>query len=239
MLDAPYGVLTAPRARRLPQSTMVTFLADDDPMKLSLNTSRRKARNLMARPRAALLVPNSASPYRTLEIRGDVETTPDTTIASPGTSAASTAEPTSGSGQAGRVAGGGRPAPGPHQCHRSQAAAGLLAADRLVPGPPLLRPRPRRGRSTQATKNGARLISRATRPGEAVNIVACAARLIAAPGCLVSRHDLQVSTTSHLPSRQPIADSGHEVSGAGGCLDPLVGWEAPTGARPAPCGSPR
>ena len=77
MLDAPYGVLTAPRARRLPQSTMVAFLAEDDPMKLSLNTSRRKARNLMARPRAALLVPDSASPYRTLEIRGDVEITPD------------------------------------------------------------------------------------------------------------------------------------------------------------------
>jgi Pyridoxamine 5'-phosphate oxidase len=55
---------------------MVAFLAEDDPMKLSLNTSRRKARNLMARPRAALLVPDSASPYRTLEIRGDVEITP-------------------------------------------------------------------------------------------------------------------------------------------------------------------
>jgi hypothetical protein len=31
----------------------------------------------MARPRATLLVPDPASPYRTLELRGDVEITPD------------------------------------------------------------------------------------------------------------------------------------------------------------------
>jgi PPOX class probable F420-dependent enzyme len=56
---------------------MVAFLAEDGLVRISLNTTRQKTRNLMARPRATLLIPDPASPYRTLEIRGDVEITPD------------------------------------------------------------------------------------------------------------------------------------------------------------------
>jgi hypothetical protein len=59
----------------------------------------------MARPRATLLIPDPASPYRTLEIRGDVEITPTRTTASPGASARGMAGPTSDPriGQASRV----------------------------------------------------------------------------------------------------------------------------------------
>jgi PPOX class probable F420-dependent enzyme len=77
VLEAPYGVLTTLGADGYPQSTMVAFLAEDDLVKISLNTTRQKTRNLMARPQATLLIPDPASPYRTLEIRGDAEITPD------------------------------------------------------------------------------------------------------------------------------------------------------------------
>jgi PPOX class probable F420-dependent enzyme len=77
VLDAPYAVLTTLGHDGYPQSTMVAFLAEDGLVRISLNTTRQKTRNLMARPRATLLIPDPASPYRTLEIRGDVEITPD------------------------------------------------------------------------------------------------------------------------------------------------------------------
>jgi PPOX class probable F420-dependent enzyme len=77
VLDAPYGVLTTLGRDGYPQSTMVAFLAEDDLVRISLNTTRQKTRNLMAQPRATLLIPDPASPYRTLEIRSDVEITAD------------------------------------------------------------------------------------------------------------------------------------------------------------------
>jgi PPOX class probable F420-dependent enzyme len=77
VLDAPYAVLTTLGRDGYPQSTMVAFLAEDDLVSISLNTTRQKTRNLMVQPRATLLIPDPASPYRTLEIRGDVEIIPD------------------------------------------------------------------------------------------------------------------------------------------------------------------
>jgi hypothetical protein len=46
VLDAPYGVLTTLGRDGYPQSTMVAFLAEDGLIKLSLNTTRQKTRNL-------------------------------------------------------------------------------------------------------------------------------------------------------------------------------------------------
>lgn len=77
VLEAPFGVLTTLGADGYPQSTMVSFLAEDGVVKISLNTTRQKTKNLMARPRATLLVPDPASEYRTVELRGDVEIVPD------------------------------------------------------------------------------------------------------------------------------------------------------------------
>ena len=77
VLDAPVAVLSTLGPDGYPQSTMVVFLAEDGLIRLSLNTTRQKTRNLLARPRATLLIPDPATPYRTLEIRGDVEITPD------------------------------------------------------------------------------------------------------------------------------------------------------------------
>jgi PPOX class probable F420-dependent enzyme len=77
LLDAQFATLgtTGPDGR--PQLSEVWFLADGDTVRLSLNTSRQKTRNLRANPGASLLILDLAVPYRYLEIRGDAEISPD------------------------------------------------------------------------------------------------------------------------------------------------------------------
>lgn len=60
-----------------PQLTEVWFLADGDEVRISLNTSRQKVRNLQRDPRCSVLLLDLANPYRYLELRGDAEITPD------------------------------------------------------------------------------------------------------------------------------------------------------------------
>jgi len=60
-----------------PQLTEVWFLAEDDEVKLSLNTSRQKVRNLQRDPRCSALLLDLANPYRYVELRGDAVITPD------------------------------------------------------------------------------------------------------------------------------------------------------------------
>jgi PPOX class probable F420-dependent enzyme len=63
-----------------PQVTAAWFLAEEDgTVKLSLNTTRQKTKNLQRHPEATLLFFDPANPYRTLEIRARaaVEADPD------------------------------------------------------------------------------------------------------------------------------------------------------------------
>jgi PPOX class probable F420-dependent enzyme len=61
-----------------PQLTEVWFLLDDDgEIKLSLNTSRLKTRNLQSRPQCSLLLLDLENPYRYLEVRGLARIEPD------------------------------------------------------------------------------------------------------------------------------------------------------------------
>jgi PPOX class probable F420-dependent enzyme len=60
-----------------PQLTEVWFLYEDGSMALSLNSSRQKTKNLVASPHCSLLILDLEVPQRYLEIRGDVEVTPD------------------------------------------------------------------------------------------------------------------------------------------------------------------
>jgi PPOX class probable F420-dependent enzyme len=60
-----------------PQLSEVWFLADDGSVSISLNTSRQKTKNLMARPQCCLFILDLAVPQRYLELRGDAEVTPD------------------------------------------------------------------------------------------------------------------------------------------------------------------
>ena len=60
-----------------PQLTEVWFLYEDGSVALSLNSSRQKTKNLIARPQCSLLILDLAVPQRYLELRGDAEVTPD------------------------------------------------------------------------------------------------------------------------------------------------------------------
>ena len=56
-----------------PQLSAVWFLADDDGVRVSLNTSRQKTKNLTANSAATLFILDTANPARYLELRGDAK----------------------------------------------------------------------------------------------------------------------------------------------------------------------
>jgi PPOX class probable F420-dependent enzyme len=60
-----------------PQLTEVWFLYENDSIALSLNSSRQKTKNLVVRPQCSLLILDLNVPQRYIEVRGDVEVTPD------------------------------------------------------------------------------------------------------------------------------------------------------------------
>jgi PPOX class probable F420-dependent enzyme len=58
--------------------TAVWFLLDDDGLpKMSLNSARQKLKNLQRHPECTLFILDPATPYRTIEIRGQAELTED------------------------------------------------------------------------------------------------------------------------------------------------------------------
>lgn len=79
LLDAPVGALATIGPKGDPQATAVWFLYDEAAgvVRFSLNTKRRKVKNLQSRPHATFLILDPANPYKTLEIRGTVEISPD------------------------------------------------------------------------------------------------------------------------------------------------------------------
>jgi PPOX class probable F420-dependent enzyme len=76
LLNAPVAVLGTVGASGRPQLSGVWFLAEDDTVRLSLNTSRQKVKNLQANPKVSLLI-FGESPYKYLELRGDAELSAD------------------------------------------------------------------------------------------------------------------------------------------------------------------
>jgi PPOX class probable F420-dependent enzyme len=78
LLETDVGILATIAPDGHPQVTALWFLLDDDGMvKLSLNTSRKKTRNLRDHPECTFFVLDRANPYRTLEIRARAELSPD------------------------------------------------------------------------------------------------------------------------------------------------------------------
>ncbi len=79
LLQAPgVAMLTTLGKDGYPQTTAVAYLFDDDgKVKLSLNTTRQKTKNLLRRPICTLFFLDPANRYRTLEIRADAELVPD------------------------------------------------------------------------------------------------------------------------------------------------------------------
>ncbi len=78
LLAANVAILTTIGKDGYPQVTALWFLADEDGLvKLSLNTSRQKTKNLLANPHCTLFVIDQVNLFHTLEIRAHAEITPD------------------------------------------------------------------------------------------------------------------------------------------------------------------
>jgi PPOX class probable F420-dependent enzyme len=77
LLDGQVASLATIDREGLPQLTEVWFLFDDGDLKLSLNDSRQKTRNLADRPQCSVMLLDLANPYRYLEVRGRARLDPD------------------------------------------------------------------------------------------------------------------------------------------------------------------
>jgi PPOX class probable F420-dependent enzyme len=77
LLNADVGILATIGQDGYPQVTAVWFLFDEGKIKLSLNTTRQKVKNLQAHPKCTFFILDPANPYRTLEVRARAEITPD------------------------------------------------------------------------------------------------------------------------------------------------------------------
>ncbi len=71
LLDGQVASLATIGGNGFPQLTEIWFLFDDGELRLSLNTSRLKTRNLLTRPQCSLLLLDLANPYRYMEVRGN------------------------------------------------------------------------------------------------------------------------------------------------------------------------
>ena len=76
LLNAQVAVLGTIGSSGRPQLSGIWFLAEDDTVKLSLNTARQKLKNLQANPKCSIIIFGDP-PYRYIELRGDAEITPD------------------------------------------------------------------------------------------------------------------------------------------------------------------
>src|SRR4051794_35234396 len=74
LLTAPVGVLATNGSDGFPQVSALWFLYDEDgTVRLSLNTTRQKLKNMQKRPEVAFFILDPANPYRTLEVRARAE----------------------------------------------------------------------------------------------------------------------------------------------------------------------
>jgi len=77
LLDSQVATFATVGPDGRPQLTELWFLADDGELRLSLNTTRQKVKNLRRNPACALFLLDLGVPYRYLEVRGDAEISAD------------------------------------------------------------------------------------------------------------------------------------------------------------------
>jgi PPOX class probable F420-dependent enzyme len=78
LLDAKVATLATVGPDGGPQQTVVWFLKDNGSIVLSLNDTRQKTKNLIARPQYSLVIVDPESTQRYLEIRGEADVSLDT-----------------------------------------------------------------------------------------------------------------------------------------------------------------
>jgi PPOX class probable F420-dependent enzyme len=70
LLEAQFATLATLGKDGGPQLTEVWFLFEDGKVKVSLNDSRLKTKNLRARPKCSLFILDLANPFRYVDVRG-------------------------------------------------------------------------------------------------------------------------------------------------------------------------
>jgi PPOX class probable F420-dependent enzyme len=77
LLEAQFATLATIGGDGGPQLTEVWFLFEDGRVKISLNDSRLKTKNLRERPLCSLFILDLANPFRYLDLRGTAVLEPD------------------------------------------------------------------------------------------------------------------------------------------------------------------
>jgi PPOX class probable F420-dependent enzyme len=77
LLDVQFATLATIGGDGGPQLTEVWFLHDDGELKLSLNSSRLKTKNLQQRRQCSLFLLDVHNPYRYVDVRGRARLEPD------------------------------------------------------------------------------------------------------------------------------------------------------------------
>jgi len=78
LLDARYATLATVGASGRPQLSTVYFVATaDGTVKLSVNETRQKTKNMVANSKVSLQIQDSDDSFRYLELRGDAAVEPD------------------------------------------------------------------------------------------------------------------------------------------------------------------
>jgi PPOX class probable F420-dependent enzyme len=77
LLDGQFATLATLGRDGAPQLTEVWFLHAGGELKVSLNTSRLKTKNLRTRPECSLFLLDLQNPYRYMDVRGRARIEPD------------------------------------------------------------------------------------------------------------------------------------------------------------------
>ena len=77
LLEARVATFATVGVDGYPQLSEVWFLAEDDTIRLSLNSSRQKTKNIVRHPACTLFILDLANPARYLELRADALVEPD------------------------------------------------------------------------------------------------------------------------------------------------------------------
>jgi PPOX class probable F420-dependent enzyme len=77
LLDGQFATLSTLGRDGAPRLTEVWFLHDDGELKLSLNATRQKTKDLRRRPECSLFLLDLANPYRYVDVRGRARLQPD------------------------------------------------------------------------------------------------------------------------------------------------------------------
>jgi PPOX class probable F420-dependent enzyme len=77
LLEAHFATLATIGRDGAPQLTEVWFLYEEGELRISLNSSRRKTKNLTERAACSLFILDLENPYRYLDVRGRARIEPD------------------------------------------------------------------------------------------------------------------------------------------------------------------